>query len=74
MTYKSSNIDYRNAVMNNVKSFVESSQEVQHGLSHSNSVCLLKTRLDMVTKNMSSNIDYRSALMNDVKPFVECKK
>ena len=49
MTYKSSNIDYRNAVMNNVKAFVEYKK-----LDMGNRVCLLQTYLDLVTKNRTS--------------------
>ena len=44
-------------------------QEVEHGLSHGNMVCLLQTHLDMVTNIMSSDIDYRNALMKNVKTF-----
>ena len=44
-------------------------QEVKHGLSHGNMVCLLQTHLDMVTNIMSSDIDYRNALMKNVKTF-----
>ena len=49
-------------------------QEVKHGLSHGNMVCLLQTHLDMVTNTMSSDIDYRIAVMKNVKTFVERKK